>query len=405
MIDVAVASTWWRSPASAWRLSFIWATSAGRSAGAMLRPLYWLSYGKFFVDPIYDWLVVGRCGIGLGLHWIDRRLIDGLVNLVGAIPPLLAGAAFAAKRRGAVLCAGDDPGLAGLDRRVASSWPKRRRLFVISHAKPAAADDCLSAGRRGADRAGRSDGAARPCGRRADDVARHARCWRSCWWRIIRSAGTAGVDALRRRAISPGSAQHPPIDIHFSVGLDGLSVWLFGLAALLTFTCRAGELGGDQRAAGGFLCLLLLLETGMLGVFAARDIILFYIFFEFTLIPLFFLIGIWGSEERRYAAIKFFLFTFAGSVLTFLGLLTIVIWQYFATPIELTFSISRAATAWLQHPLPNDAAHGYLQLAGVSGAVRRLCDQGAVVSAAHLAAAWPIRRRRRRGACCWPACC
>ncbi len=52
-----------------------------------------------------------------------------------------------------------------------------------------------------------------------------------------------------------------------------------------------------------------LLATGMLGVFAARDIILFYVFFEFTLIPLFFLIGIWGSEERRYAAIKFFLFT------------------------------------------------------------------------------------------------
>ena len=65
--------------------------------------------------------------------------------------------------------------------------------------------------------------------------------------------------------------------------------------------------------------MLLLLETGMLGVFAARDIILFYIFFEFTLIPLFFLIGVWGSEERRHAAMKFFLFTFAGSVLMFWG--------------------------------------------------------------------------------------
>ena len=74
--------------------------------------------------------------------------------------------------------------------------------------------------------------------------------------------------------------------------------------------------------------MLLLLEIGMLGVFAARDIILFYIFFEFTLIPLFFLIGIWGSEERRYAAIKFFLFTLAGSLLTFLGLLAIVLWDY-----------------------------------------------------------------------------
>ena len=67
----------------------------------------------------------------------------------------------------------------------------------------------------------------------------------------------------------------------------------------------------------------------MLGVFVARDIILFYVFFEFTLIPLFFLIGIWGSQERRRAAVKFFLFTLAGSVLTFLGLLAIVLWVYY----------------------------------------------------------------------------
>ena len=67
----------------------------------------------------------------------------------------------------------------------------------------------------------------------------------------------------------------------------------------------------------------------MLGVFVARDIILFYVFFEFTLIPLFFLIGIWGSEQRRYAAMKFFLFTLAGSLLTFLGLLAIVLWNYY----------------------------------------------------------------------------
>jgi NADH-quinone oxidoreductase subunit M len=78
----------------------------------------------------------------------------------------------------------------------------------------------------------------------------------------------------------------------------------------------------------------------MLGVFVARDIILFYVFFEFTLIPLFFLIGIWGSEDRRYAAIKFFLFTLAGSMLTFLGLLAIVIWDSYQSPDGvMTFSI------------------------------------------------------------------
>ncbi|HEX3999658.1 MAG TPA: NADH-quinone oxidoreductase subunit M [Pirellulales bacterium] len=151
------------------------------------------------------------------------------------------------------------------------------------------------------------------------------------------------------------------INIHFSVGLDGLSVWLFGLAALLTFCAVLVSWDSISDRPAGFYGLLLLLETGMLGVFAAGDIILFYVFFEFTLIPLFFLIGIWGSEERRYAATKFFLFTFAGSVLTFLGLLTIVLWQSMSSH-KLTFSIAQLTVALAHNPLPNDAAHGYLQM-------------------------------------------
>jgi NADH-quinone oxidoreductase subunit M len=118
------------------------------------------------------------------------------------------------------------------------------------------------------------------------------------------------------------------LDVRFHVGLDGLSLWMFGLSALLTVTSVLVSWEAIQDRAASFYALLLVLETGMLGVFAARDIILFYIFFEFTLIPLFFLIGIWGSEDRRYAAIKFFLFTLAGSLLTFLGLLAIVLWDY-----------------------------------------------------------------------------
>jgi NADH-quinone oxidoreductase subunit M len=106
-----------------------------------------------------------------------------------------------------------------------------------------------------------------------------------------------------------------------------------------------------KERAGLFYGMLLLLEFGCLGVFAARDLMLFYIFFEFTLIPLFFLIGIWGSEERRYAAIKFFIFTLAGSVLTFVGLLAIVLWH--ARNVNdglLTFSIPQL-TADLQAAL------------------------------------------------------
>jgi len=119
------------------------------------------------------------------------------------------------------------------------------------------------------------------------------------------------------------------IDIRFCVALDGLSLWLFGLTALLMVVAVLVGWEAIEQQASLYYRLLLILETGMLGVFVARDIILFYVFFEFTLIPLFFLIGIWGSEQRRYAAVKFFLFTLAGSVLTFLGLLSIVLWVYY----------------------------------------------------------------------------
>ena len=77
----------------------------------------------------------------------------------------------------------------------------------------------------------------------------------------------------------------------------------------------------------------------MLGVFTARDMILFYVFFEFTLIPLYFIIGIWGSQQRQWAALKFFLFTLAGSLLTFLGLLALVLWDYYHGGRVMTFSI------------------------------------------------------------------
>ena len=156
-------------------------------------------------------------------------------------------------------------------------------------------------------------------------------------------------------------------NIRLAFGLDGLSVWVFGLSALLTFTAVLASWDAVIDRAPAFYALLLLLATGMLGVFAARDIILFYIFFEFTLIPLYFLIGIWGSEQRRYAANKFFLFTFTGSVIALLGIIGIVLWVYNhplnpATGPHLTFSIPELYEALGFHPIPMDAEHGYLQL-------------------------------------------
>jgi NADH-quinone oxidoreductase subunit M len=142
------------------------------------------------------------------------------------------------------------------------------------------------------------------------------------------------------------------LDIRLNVGLDGLGVWLFGLSSLLMVTSVLVSWEAIRDRAGLFYGMLLLLEFGCLGVFAARDIMLFYVFFEFTLIPLFFLIGIWGSEDRRYAAMKFFLFTLAGSVLTFLGLIAIVLWDYYhAGNGVLRFSIPELVASLQIHPI------------------------------------------------------
>jgi len=141
-----------------------------------------------------------------------------------------------------------------------------------------------------------------------------------------------------------------PMDVHLELGLDGLSLWLFGMIALLMLTAVLVSWEAIRQQTALYYRLLLILQTGMLGVFAARDIILFYVFFEFTLIPLFLLIGIWGGQQRRYAAIKFFLFTLAGSVLTLLGLLAIVLWNRAQTGV-LTFSIPELTDALRTYPL------------------------------------------------------
>jgi NADH-quinone oxidoreductase subunit M len=137
----------------------------------------------------------------------------------------------------------------------------------------------------------------------------------------------AGFDSsiIDRPQMVTCEAWLPAAGIEFHLGIDGISLWLVVLTALLSVTAVlvSWEAIGERPRA--FYALLLLLETGMLGVFCALDVVLFYIFFEFTLIPLFFLIGIWGGAERRLAARKFFIYTLAGSVLTLLGLIYVVV--------------------------------------------------------------------------------
>jgi NADH-quinone oxidoreductase subunit M len=107
----------------------------------------------------------------------------------------------------------------------------------------------------------------------------------------------------------------PAYGISYHVGVDGLSVWLVILTTFLTPLALLGSWTSIHERVKGFNVFMLLLEAGMVGVFVALDLFLFYVFWEAMLIPMYFLIGIWGHERRIYAAIKFFLYTFAGSAL------------------------------------------------------------------------------------------
>ena len=174
-------------------------------------------------------------------------------------------------------------------------------------------------------------------------------------WVVIgheRAASEGSVAERYGEGIQWLGASEFGLDIRLSLGLDGLSLWLFAMTALLMITAVLVGWETIRDRAAAYYALLLVLESGMLGVFAARDIILFYIFFEFTLIPLFFLIGIWGGSERRYAAMKFFLYTLAGSLLTFLGLLALVVWNYYQSESGvLVFFIPDLQAGLAAHPI------------------------------------------------------
>lgn len=114
----------------------------------------------------------------------------------------------------------------------------------------------------------------------------------------------------------------PSYNIEYFVGVDGISITMVLLTALLSFLCMFAS-WGIEKAVKGYFALFLLLDAAMMGVFVALDFFLFYIFWELMLLPMYFLIGIWGGPRREYAAIKFFLYTLAGSVLMLLALLAL----------------------------------------------------------------------------------
>jgi NADH-quinone oxidoreductase subunit M len=147
----------------------------------------------------------------------------------------------------------------------------------------------------------------------------------------------------------------PSYNIEYFLGVDGISVTLIILTVLVSFIATIASMPWwpgnahldehhfTQRAVPGYMAMLLLLQTGMTGVFCALDMFMFYVFWEIMLLPMYFLIGIWGGARKEYAAIKFFLYTLAGSVLMLLAIIGI----YFNGPHDasgnLTFNILKLA--------------------------------------------------------------
>lgn len=109
--------------------------------------------------------------------------------------------------------------------------------------------------------------------------------------------------------------------LQYYVGIDGISIWLVLLTTFIMPLAILSSFGPIKKRAPLYYSFMLLMEWAMLGVFVAQDLFLFYVFWEVTLVPMYFLIGIWGAEQRIYAAVKFFLYTMAGSLLMLLAIL------------------------------------------------------------------------------------
>jgi NADH-quinone oxidoreductase subunit M len=170
----------------------------------------------------------------------------------------------------------------------------------------------------------------------------------------LHPAAEARADALPtfHPEFVPGSDPSRPHETHwdivplgppggamqFYLGVDGISIWLVVLTAVLFLPSVLISWTHVAERVNEFFAWLLVLQTCMMGIFVSFDILLFYVFFELSLVPLFFLIGIWGGPQKQYAARKFFLFTLTGSLLTLLGVLAVVQACQEKTGI-LTFSI------------------------------------------------------------------
>src|SRR5215813_10481524 len=142
--------------------------------------------------------------------------------------------------------------------------------------------------------------------------------------------------------------------INYHVGIDGLSLWLVLLRTFLVPLALISSWNAIHYRLREFLVAMLALETGMIGVFAAMDLVVFYLFWEVMLVPMYFLIGVWGGERRIYAAIKFVIYTVAGSLLMLAGIIALY-YLHGAATNNYTFDIPAITAGLKLHPLPADA--------------------------------------------------
>jgi NADH-quinone oxidoreductase subunit M len=151
------------------------------------------------------------------------------------------------------------------------------------------------------------------------------------WITLAISIATLAVALIALSQFDPGNADFQLVEnrawtswLRYHLGVDSLSMALVVLTAALTPICILASWSIDKQVTS-YMTLFLLLETTMLGVFCSLDIVLFYVFFEGGLIPMFILIGVWGGANRVYAAFKFFLYTLLGSILMFVALIAMAI--------------------------------------------------------------------------------
>lgn len=121
--------------------------------------------------------------------------------------------------------------------------------------------------------------------------------------------------------LTEGDSVLPGLDVKYLVGLDGLSLLLFMLTTLFGPILVLASWDSITKHLKGYYSMLLLLQTASMGVFASLDLVVFYVFFELSLIPMYFLIGIWGGKNRIHATVKFFVYTLVGSLIMLVGLI------------------------------------------------------------------------------------